>query len=141
MSRQTFDNFEVIVVDGKSEDKTVKKAKGFKKDFKKFKLISSQKRSASHQRNLGSKKAESEWLIFMDTDNRIPKYFLQGIRYKTEELSPDLLSTWIDPDSSKGKDIATATLANLYIEMQKKITKTIDYGVFFINKQKVFRQT
>lgn len=121
--KQTFQDFEVIVVDGNSSDKTVSKARGVQDKFQKLTILTTKKRNVSYQRNLGAKKVEADWLIFMDADNRLPPFFLQGIKYKIESLKPDILSTWIEPDSNNKKDKATANLANIFIDIQKSTTK------------------
>jgi len=119
LTRQTFKNFEVIIVDANSEDQTLKKANHFKKDFLKFSTFNSQQKNVCYQRNLGSTKAVCNWIIFMDADNRLEPYFLQGIKYRIEVLNPDFLSSWIQSDTTNKKEQAVATLANLFIEVQK----------------------
>lgn len=119
LANQTFNNFEVIVVDAESSDKTLEKAKNFEGKYPKISLITSKKRNVSHQRNLGAKSAISDWIVFMDADNRLSSYFLQGLKYRQELLNPDLLSTWIKPDSEDKKDKAAATFINVIIDVQK----------------------
>lgn len=73
---QTFTNFEVIIVDGNSEDKTVKIATKFKDDYP-LHIYSTKTRNVSFQRNLGAKKAHGKILIFFDADTQIPKNYLK----------------------------------------------------------------
>lgn len=61
---QTFRNYEVIIVDGKSSDKTIEVIK----KISNFKVIISDKRNAPYQRNLGAKYAKGDFLIFTDAD-------------------------------------------------------------------------
>ena len=63
LSRQTFKNFEVIVSDADSEDKTVEIAKKFG-----AKVIKGPRKGPGAGRNLGAKKAKGDWLIFFDAD-------------------------------------------------------------------------
>jgi len=116
---QTFKDFEVIIVDGKSEDKTQQKASVFKDKFRKFTFLTSDIRNVSYQRNKGSKAAKADWLVFMDADTRIPPYFFQGIKFRVEMNRPDILSTWIKADTNNKKDQAAAYLASLYMDLQK----------------------
>ena len=62
LGKQVFKNFEVIIVDGRSEDKTLKIANGFKDAFQ-LKTYSSL-RGTSVQRNFGAKRAKSDNLVF-----------------------------------------------------------------------------
>jgi glycosyltransferase involved in cell wall biosynthesis len=84
LSRQTFRNFEVTIVDARSEDQTVLKARQFQNRFERFRILESDKSNVSHQRNLGSQTARTDWLIFFDADNRLPRDFLHEIRARIE---------------------------------------------------------
>ena len=67
-------DIEVIVVDGKSEDKTLEIVSQFSKQAEgsiKFRGITSDKRNVSYQRNLGAENASNEILVFMDADTAI----------------------------------------------------------------------
>lgn len=123
LAAQSFKDFEVIIVDGKSEDKTEQKAKKFAKDFENLTILISEKRNVAHQRNLGAQKAKSDWLIFLDADTRVPSYFFQGIKFKVELHQPDILSSWFKPDTSNKRDQATAFLADLYMDLSKTTDK------------------
>src|SRR3990170_5565992 len=82
LSKQTFKDFEAIIVDGHSNDATVAQALKFKGKLPELSILQSKERNVSFQRNLGGEKAEGSWLIFMDADNRVPEYFLEGVKYK-----------------------------------------------------------
>lgn len=74
---QTFRNFEVIVVDGKSEDKTKDVVLRFSKTLPHLSFVESSKRQVSFQRNLGAKHARYERLLFLDADIQVKPDFLQ----------------------------------------------------------------
>ena len=59
---QAFKDYEVIIVDGKSSDKTIEVIK----KISNYKVIISDKRNAPYQRNLGAKYAKGDFLIFTD---------------------------------------------------------------------------
>jgi glycosyltransferase involved in cell wall biosynthesis len=119
LAKQTFKSFEVIIVDAKSEDKTIYSANKFKKCFRSLLIIKSPLRNVSYQRNIGAKRAVSKWLLFTDADNRFPHYFLQGIKFKLEMNDADILATWIKPDIDNNKDKAAVTLSNIFVDIQK----------------------
>jgi len=125
LSNQTFRDFEVILVDAKSEDQTIHKAQQFKKELDPFTILASEKKNVSHQRNLGARKALANWLLFLDADNRLPNHFLQQIKYLAEVQRPDFLSTWFEPDSENIKDKAIAALRNIAIEMYKNTQRPL----------------
>jgi glycosyltransferase involved in cell wall biosynthesis len=78
---QSWGDFEVINVDGGSDDRTVAIAKRFSKQLK-LRQIISEKKNVSHQRNLGAEVASGEWIIFIDADTQIGPDFLLTLRYK-----------------------------------------------------------
>lgn len=122
LSKQTFKDFEVIVVDGKSEDKTVEVAKSFNKTLPKITIFTSNRRHVCTQRNLGARKATGEVIIFSDADNRLPVYFLSGIKYKIELHDADLITPWFKPDKSTPSNDTIATGMNLGLELQKTLS-------------------
>jgi len=139
LKNQTFTDFEVIIVDGKSDDKTVQKSQKFNSYFP-LKIISSSKRNVSFQRNLGAKEAKSDWIVFMDADNRLPKYFLQGIKYRIEKSDPDFFTTYIRPDSTHQLDKGVARIVNLYFEAQKNTQKPSAMESLFGCKKTAFNK-
>jgi glycosyltransferase involved in cell wall biosynthesis len=118
LTKQTFSDFEVIVVDGQSEDKTRQKALSFAKKLD-LQIIESEKRNVSYQRNLGAKYAKADWIIFFDADNRLPNYFLQGIKFHCEMLPTNLITTYINPDTNNKKDAAITKIINIVFELTK----------------------
>lgn len=72
---------EVIIVEGKSKDKTLAIAKEFKKKIKELQIIivSVEKRGAAYQRNVGALKAKYSSLLFLDADIILPRNTLRVI--------------------------------------------------------------
>lgn len=84
LKNQTFGDFEVIVSDGNSSDKTTQKALKFKKYYP-ISIASSKIRNLSHQRNFGAKNASGKFIFFIDADNTIPNDFLEKTKKFIEE--------------------------------------------------------
>ncbi len=122
LSNQTFSDFEVIIVDGKSEDNTIKIAKAFHSKLPKITIYTSSRRHVCTQRNLGASKASGNTLIFSDADNKFPSYFLAGIKYKIELLNADLVTPWFKPDKSNPTNDTIALGMNLALELQKTLS-------------------
>ncbi len=73
---QTWTNYEVIVSDGNSDDKTIEIAQKYNCRF--FIEKDNSLRHPSIQRNNGVKIAKGDLLLFLDADTRLPnKYFLE----------------------------------------------------------------
>lgn len=129
---QTYKDFEVVVVDGKSIDKTKIEAQKFadKLDLKFFEV---KKRNVSYQRNFGAKEAKTEILIFLDADTVIPSNFLKKVYDAFETKNPDLLTTYIKTDEKGIKPIETGT--NIIFEVTRIIGSPALYGsMLAVNK-------
>src|SRR3989344_8640720 len=95
LSRQTYRDFEVIIVDGHSADRTVAKANLFAHRLPLFKIVDSPIRDVCRQRNLCAEEAQAETLLFLDADNRIAPHFLLGLKYRQEQSRTDFFTTWV----------------------------------------------
>lgn len=138
LSLQSFQDFEVIVVDGKSNDQTVKKAREFSDKLPSLTIVTSDKRHVCTQRNLGAKSAKADILVFSDADNRLPPYFLLGLKYRWETENADVLSCWLTPDVQSGKNDAIATAINAFLELQNNLKPTFLLEAFFSIKKSCF---
>lgn len=74
LSRQTFCDFEVIVVNDGSVDKTARIVQGFKEKNMALtiQLYSQANSGVSPARNYGLSKASGEWVVFLDADDELP---------------------------------------------------------------------
>ncbi len=82
---QTEKDFEVIVVDDGSTDKSIEIAKKYD-----VKIIKTKHVSVSEARNLGVKHAKGEYLIFLDSDDYWDKDLLKNLS-KSMDNDPDLI--------------------------------------------------
>jgi glycosyltransferase involved in cell wall biosynthesis len=136
---QTFKQFEVIVIDGKSDDKTVEKTKNFSQKLA-LKIELSQKRNVSIQRNLGGQKAIASWIIFMDADNRLPPYFLQGIKYRLEkEPQTEFFTCFLALEKYSLNSRPIASLMNLTLQVGSYV-QPFSYGAMMGLKKNIFDQ-
>ncbi|MBU0776936.1 glycosyltransferase [Patescibacteria group bacterium] len=79
LDKQTHSNFEVIIVDDGSTDKTPKLVKGFNPNKYKLVIIKQNHKGPGAGRNLGSERATSEILVFVDADMTFDKDFLEKL--------------------------------------------------------------
>lgn len=133
LGQQSFKDFEVVVVDGGSTDTTQKIVRRYG-----AKLIISDKKNVSYQRNLGAKKSFSDWVVFMDADNRIPKTYLGKIKKYLDTENPDFLSTWMRPDGTSRRDKMTATVMNIFMDINKGTKKPYVLESMLIAKKENF---
>jgi len=94
--RQDYDGYEVIVVDGMSDDGTYELLQELQKDYN-FKLLRNEKKNAAAGRNIGIKEARGEAIAFIDGDAVAAEDWLKNIKRAFEESGaaavggPDLL--------------------------------------------------
>ncbi|MDD4937998.1 MAG: glycosyltransferase [Candidatus Shapirobacteria bacterium] len=127
LNSQSFTDFETIVVDGNSEDKTCQVTNKFKASYP-LSLYSTTTRNVSFQRNLGAKKAKGKIFIFFDADTQIPKNYLNQIAKAFKTKHPHFLTTYLKVDSIKPLEKIYAPFSNLIFEAGKFIKSPFAYG-------------
>ena len=119
LKNQNYKNFEVIIVDANSNDKTKETALKFRK-FLKLKIVNTEKRNVSYQRNLGVKNSSNEKILFLDADTKISSDFLEKslkeIENKIAIASPNTY-----PESRHPIDLIFFFLFRIYIRILYKI--------------------
>ena len=138
LARQTRSDFEVIVVDGCSRDRTVELARTFHPRLAGLQVIVSEKAGLPLQRNLGAKAARGEWLAFVDADSVLLPYFVERLEYFIEEQKPALFTSWFRPDSEVSGDAMFTLIANLFVEGSIVFRRPIAPGPLTAVKREVF---
>jgi len=128
LKRQKEKNFEIIVVDGNSSDKTKEAAEAYKKHFPAFKFLTAKKANVSYQRNLGAKLAQGVYLVFIDADSRIAPSFLTVLRREIEKTSYLIFIPAIFPQSQLYQDKVAFNLVNFLIELSQTLGKPFSSG-------------
>lgn len=137
---QSFNDFEVIVVDAGSRDKTVQLAKEYSKSLPSLTILNSTRAHVCTQRNLGASHAKSDILIFSDADNRLPPFFLQGIKYRLESTIGDIFSVWLNPDITTPTNDTIAKAINIFLETQNSIKPKFFLESLFVIKKSAFHK-
>lgn len=125
LSKQTFADFEVIVVDGQSKDNTQLIVKEYAKRDKRFKLAVSPIKNVGAQRNIGGNQARSTYVLFLDADNRIPEYFLEGIHYHLLRSPYDAFTTYCIADTDNVKDKLLVSSINQIMSVSGKMGRQV----------------
>ena len=88
--RQTFRDFEYLVIDDGSEDNSVDIIKAHSGDDPRFRLVAGEHRGLSAARNAGIQEARGEYIAFLDGDDRWHPKFLERQLQLIQSLPPDI---------------------------------------------------
>lgn len=104
LSAQTMQEFCVIIVDSGSTDNTLQHAKSFVHSHLNTQIIQTKLRNVSSQRNLGGNHSNSQLLLFVDADTRLPSYYLQALLEQVDKKPSDSFTTFAIPDTDRFAD-------------------------------------
>jgi glycosyltransferase involved in cell wall biosynthesis len=138
LAEQTRRDFEVVVVDGSSQDKTVEVARSFGAKLPGLSVLVSPKRSVPLQRNLGARATRGEWLVFLDADSQVQPYFMERIEAFIKETQPKLFTSWFRPDSDGASDAVFALIANMFVEGSKMVHRSMAPGPLTVVRRDTF---
>lgn len=79
VARQSYTNFEVIVVNDGSKDKTLDICLTFAENDSRFVIVNKKNEGVSKARNTGIEKAKGDWITFIDSDDTVEIDYLQGL--------------------------------------------------------------
>lgn len=98
LSNQTYRDFEVVVVDSNSEDKTCEVARGFGKAFQNLIVHRMDGRGTSLGRNTGAELATHERLLFLDADVRLAPDFLAKAMHQFKKKPLEVAGVYMNGD-------------------------------------------
>lgn len=138
LTKQTKQDFEVVVVDGSSKDRTVETARSFCSKLPKLNVIVSEKAGLPLQRNLGARATSGEWLVFIDADSVLLPYFIERIEWFIETQKPLIFTSWFRPDSDISGDALFTLIANSFVEGSIYFNRPIAPGPLAVIRRDVF---
>lgn len=122
LARQTFQNFEVIIIDGYSSDGTKEAVDRATSSLTplagKVSFVRADK-GVSHQRNVGVLNARQERLLFLDADVQIPDSFLEAMLEEIHTQDLELATAIFEPISDRVDDKIFYYIGNMYIQLQQ----------------------
>ncbi len=111
-ARQTFLDFELIVVDAHSQDDTKTVISRFKAPYR-LKIHQSDLRHPGTQRNLGAHEAAGHYIAFFDADTQIGPRFLEKIHIYLGKHPVDFCATRMIPDTKNLVDRVMTYMVNI----------------------------
>ncbi len=128
------DDYEIIVVDGRSADKTVRVARRYAD-----KVLSEDKGSIGHARNVGARASRGEILAFIDADSVAPRNWLSVIRrsfLRDRRLAG--ISGYIYPTEGGRRMRAIYSVSNAMLSASSKAGFTLFVGFNCAYRRKQF---
>lgn len=95
VKNQTYKNFECIIVDDGSTDKSIEIAESFTDD-KRFKLITSEHVGFSAVKNIGLDEAKGNYIIFLDSDDWVYPCWLELLYNAAIQSGADISTCFYD---------------------------------------------
>ena len=119
--KQTYKDFEVIIIDGNSTDNTEKICRSYQEKIKNFSFNNIEKKGVSLQRNEGAKLASGEYLFFMDADISFDKNFLQKSLDSLYRKNLDAAGVYLKARSKNVIDKIFYSIMNIWFFLMQKI--------------------
>lgn len=88
---QTFSDYEFIIIENGSTDKSLNIARAYEAAFPKLRVLQSEQKGVSHARNMGLDEAKGEYVVFLDADDRYVPDALEIMHSSLEKSGADLL--------------------------------------------------
>jgi len=138
LEKQTEKNFEVIIADSKSKDRTKEAALSFIEKITNLNFFQDNFKNVSQARNFGAKKAKGDFLIFFDADVEPSADFIAAIKEKILKYQLDAITVW--NRAKKGwKNKFIFGLMNLSMTLFQKI-KPAANGPCIIIRKSIFEK-
>jgi len=139
LEKQTKKDFEIIVVDSLSKDKTLTVIKEFQKRIPNLRYFQKKMKNVSQARNFGAKNALGRYIIFFDADVIPEENFIRQIEEKITKNNLDLTTVWNRSKRKKLTGRLILLLLNISMTLFQKI-KPAANGPCIIIKKSVFNQ-
>lgn len=137
LADQTAQNFEVLIVDGGSADKTEENAALFKNKLK-LRYTTSPKRNVSFQRNYGAYQASSEYLLFFDADVRIQNTFFEKLEKSMKQTKAQIFIPQYCPQETFFLSSFIYYILNMTVRLSYLTPKPAALGCAMIFEKKCF---
>jgi len=122
LSKQTYKDFEIVIVDSGSKDGTVETAKKYKS-----RVIYEPRRGVPLARNRGAKEAKGDIVVCTDGDSQYPKDWLEKIAGHFEDKEVVAVGGPIAPDDNKLKHRLIFKITSDYFA---RLAKLVGFIVF-----------
>lgn len=122
LQKQKEKNFEVIIVDGRSEDHTRNKVLMYK-NILSMTFFENDKKNVAYQKNFGAHKSNGSFLVFLDADARIKRFFTQTLQKNIQEKKGLVFLPYNKPDEKNSQAQFLFKFINYLVELSQSTGK------------------
>jgi len=134
LEKQSYKDFEVIVVIDGSTDNTKKLLEQKNFDFKSFKIIFQENKGRSGSRNTGAKTATGDLLLFLDDDMRLPAETVQ----QHVEFHKKQANAWLMGNAVEDFELMQTDLQKYKAFLSRKWGKPFEHNDKPLQKHNLF---
>ncbi|MCX7956025.1 MAG: glycosyltransferase family 2 protein, partial [Patescibacteria group bacterium] len=135
---QNNNNFEILIIDGDSNDKTKEIVFEYKKKLN-INFYQINKKNVASQRNFGASNAKGDYLIFLDADSRIQPSFLEKVEKFILKNKGLVFIPYVKPEKQDILYKPLFDLANILVEFSQKLPKKFSLGGSIIIEKNFFK--
>jgi glycosyltransferase involved in cell wall biosynthesis len=139
LKKQKDKDFDIVIVDGNSEDGTKKVALSFS-DLP-ISFISTHKRNVSWQRNYGAERAKGRYLFFIDADAGLKSNFTLSVKKSVIKHGGLVFIPYSMPNDDEGNEQQSKILfnfINFLVEFSQNLNKPFSSGGTMIWERNFF---
>ena len=130
---QTFDNWELLIVDDGSTDTTKENVEPYLKD-KRINYVYQNNAGVCAARNMGAKFAKGQYLIFLDSDDKVESCWLEDFYNELKNNQIDIVYCSVKMQNPNG----TTKLINVDNPYENGIGKGLDVAGSWALKREIF---
>lgn len=111
---QSYNDFELILINDGSNDNTLDICKRFAEVDKRIKLFDQNNKGVSFSRNLGLENAEGKYIAYVDADDTVEKEYLLNLVNMIEQDQSDMVVACYNKISRNGRQVVKYGFNDLY---------------------------
>lgn len=136
IEKQTYSNFEIIIIDDGSTDETKNVCEKLAKVYSNIRVISQKNQGISAVRNLGIQESQGQYLSFIDGDDQIKETFLEHLYQRLITDSSDIAVCGYEEirENSRIKFIPSAQILDSKSALTNYFIKQQDFDILIWNK-------
>ena len=122
LQKQKDKNFEIVIADGNSEDRTKEVALAYK-NLLSLSFFINEKKNVAYQRNFAAREAKGKYLIFIDADSRVSSAFTKILRKEIDRKKGLIFLPYNLPSENDTQTKLLFRFVNFLVELSQTTRK------------------